>query len=457
MLWRNPAMLDILRELIKEKHVLILGFGREGKSSLKRIQQAGRAASITIADQAGASPEDPSVKVIAGPTYMDTLDDYDLIFKSPGVVLPKDPEYYRCTFTSQMEVFFTAYRDRIIGITGTKGKSTVTTLLYHILKENHRDVVLAGNIGIPAFDILEDIGPETLLVCELSCHQLEYIHVDPHISVLLNIHEEHLDHYGTMERYVHSKQQVYLHQRPEDLLFCGLEVLPEDGTCQARIYTVADHDMVLGQDTGIDVRLEGSIIHFNGCTYQIPVDDIHLLGHHNHIDIAFDYAVCHTLGLSDKEFDTALRTYHPLPHRLNLIGKRDGVRYYDDSISTICETTIQALKSIPSVGSVLIGGMDRGIEYDELIQFLSTDSVPHIILMAATGKRIHEEIQKNYPDFANPKRLVLVDTLEEAVQKAKELTASGDACVLSPAAASYGIFKNFEERGDVFKKLVFEN
>ncbi len=443
-------MLNILKELIKEKDILILGFGREGQSTLRRIQQAGGAASVTIADQAGASPEDPSVKVISGSAYMDTMDDYDLVFKSPGVVLPKDPEYYQCQFTSQMEVFFTAYRDRIIGITGTKGKSTVTTLLYHILKENHRDVVLAGNIGIPAFDILEDIGPETLLVCELSCHQLEYIHVSPHLAVLLNIHEEHLDHYGTMERYVHSKQQIYLHQKPEDMLFCGLEVFPDADTCKAHIYTVSD------QRGSSDIWLDGLLVHFNQYDYQIPADDIHLLGHHNHIDIAFDYAICRTLGLSDMEFDTSLRTYHPLPHRLNLIGTKNGVRYYDDSISTICETTIQALKSIPSVGSILIGGMDRGIEYDELIQFLSTDSVPHIILMAATGKRIFDEIQQNYPDFDRPERLVLVDTLEEAVQKAKDLTVSGDACVLSPAAASYGIFKNFEERGDVFKKLVLE-
>lgn len=442
-------MLNILKKLIAGKHVLILGYGREGKSTLHRILQAGDAASVTISDQAGASPEDPSVHVISGPSYMDTMDHYDLVFKSPGIVLPKDPEEYRCRFTSQMEVFFTAYRKRIIGITGTKGKSTVTTLLYHILKESGRDVLLAGNIGIPAFDILDDIGPETTLVCELSCHQLEYIHVSPHLAVLLNIHEEHLDHYGTMERYVHSKQQIYLHQKPDDLLFCGMEVLPPAGTCASHVYSVSD------RFSNADVLLNGTRIRFENGDYQIPADDLYLLGHHNHLDIAFDYAICHTLGLSDQEFDRALRTYHPLPHRLNLIGERDGVRYYDDSISTICDTAIQALKSVPSVGTILIGGMDRGIEYDELIRYLSMDQVPHIILMADTGRRIWDEIHQNYPDFRAPERLVLVDTLEEAVKTAKELTSPGTACVLSPAAASYGIFKNFEERGDVFQKLVF--
>ncbi len=238
MLWRETTLLNILRKLIADKQVLILGFGREGKSTLSRLLQAGAYASLTIADQIHVSPGHPDIHVLSGPSYMDTLNDYDLVFKSPGIVLPEDPSAYDCQITSQMEVFFTAYREQIIGITGTKGKSTVTTLLYHILKENRRDVVLAGNIGIPAFDILEEIGPKTRIICELSCHQLEYIHVSPHVAVLLNIHEEHLDHYGTMKKYIHAKQQIYLHQKPEDLLLCDLNSLPSKNYCQAQIYNL---------------------------------------------------------------------------------------------------------------------------------------------------------------------------------------------------------------------------
>lgn len=448
MLWRKTALLNILKQLVTDKNILVLGYGREGRSTLRRLLQTGAYVSLAVADQSEISPDAPSVKVLSGPAYMDCLDDYDLVFKSPGIVLPKDPSEYRCRFTSQMEVFITAYREQIIGITGTKGKSTVTTLLHHILKENGRDAVLAGNIGIPAFDILEDIKSGTRILCELSCHQLEYIHVSPHIAVLLNLHEEHLDHYGTMEKYIRSKQQIYLHQRPEDLLICGLSCLPAKGACPSHIYTVSDHFSTA------DVVLNGSRIRFERGDFQIPVRDIHLLGHHNHLDIAFDYAVCHLLGLSDEEFETALKTYEPLPHRLHFIGERDQIRYYDDSISTIGDATIQALKSVPNVGSVLIGGMDRGIEYDDLITWLSEHHVPHIILMYDTGKRICQEIRQKYPDFTSPERLVLVETLEDAVAAARTLTAPGAACVLSPAAASYGIFKNFEERGDVFQKLA---
>lgn len=450
MLWRETALLNLLKTLIQHKRVLILGFGREGRSTFRRLLQAGGFASLTIADQAGAGTEAASFPVLSGPGYMDTLDDYDLVFKSPGIVLPKEPSCYSCQITSQIEIFLQAFRQQVIGITGTKGKSTTSTLLFHLLRENGRPAVLAGNIGIPAFDILEDIRPDTLIVCELSCHQLEYTRISPHIAVLLNIHEEHLDHYGTMENYVRSKQQIYLHQKAGDLLFCGLDVLPAKNTCSADIYTVSDHF------SASDVLLTGTRIRFERGDYRIPAEYIQLLGHHNHLDIAFDYAICHMLGLSDEEFDCALRTYEPLPHRLHYIGEKNGVRYYDDSISTIGETTIQALKSIPAVGSVLIGGMDRGIEYDDLISFLSENPVPHIILMAATGKRIYQEIQEHYPSFRQPERLTLADSLEEAVKKARELTPPGSACILSPAAASYGIFKNFEERGDMFEKLVFE-
>jgi len=448
MLWREIALLKILKRIIANKNILILGFGREGKSTLRRIMEVGGYASVTIADQAGANPSYPSIPVIDGPSYMDSLNQYDLVFKSPGIVLPKSPSQYLCEITSQMEVFFQAYRDRIIGITGTKGKSTTTTLLYHILKENKKDCVLAGNIGIPAFDILEEINPETWIICELSCHQLEYIHTSPHIAVLLNIHEEHLDHYGTMEKYIHSKQQIYLHQQADDLLFCGLDVLPQKNTCRSHIYTVSDCFAMA------DVLLTGSRICFEQGSYQIPTKKIHLLGRHNQLDIAFCYAICHILKLSEQEFEAGLISYQPLPHRLHFVGEFDGVRYYDDSISTIGDTAIQALKSVPSVGSIIIGGMDRGIDYHDLIEFLSQDPVPNIIFMEATGKRIYEEIQIHYPNFRCPERLILTEHLKDAVNCAKKLTKPGTACILSPAAASYGIFKNFEERGDAFIKFI---
>ena len=169
------------------------------------------------------------------------------------------------------------------------------------------------------------------------------------------------------------------------------------------------------------------------------------------------YAVCSLLGMAEETFTEGLKEYEPLPHRLQFLGEIQGVKYYDDSISTICETAIQALKTLKDTDAILIGGMDRGIDYRELIEYLSQSQVPHIILMEATGKRIFEEIAADYPDFENPSRLLLAEHLKDAVCLAKKVIRPGRSCVMSPAAASYGIFRNFEERGEEFKRLVLEN
>ncbi|MCD8120599.1 MAG: UDP-N-acetylmuramoyl-L-alanine--D-glutamate ligase [Lachnospiraceae bacterium] len=448
-------MIDFLRNQIKDKSVLLLGFGREGKSSLRMILKAGGYAKIGIADQAALTPEDVRaagvfpVEYIAlhtGPDYQDAMDAYDIVFKSPGIVLKRDISEYTCRIVSQTELFFARYHDQIVGITGTKGKSTTAALLHHILQSAGRPCMLAGNIGIPVFDHCEEITPDMTIVVELSCHQLEYMTVSSAIGVLINIYEEHLDHYGTMEKYTAAKQQIYRNQLPEDVLFCNVDFLPEPGAAKSRIVTV-------GLEKDADISVYGSEVRVKGETYKIPTDEISLLGHHNYFDIAIDYGICRILGLSPEEFTSGLKTYETLPHRLKLIAVKDGVKYYDDSISTIDQTAIEALHTLPDADTILIGGMDRGIDYGALIEYLKISTVRSIILMEATGRRIYREIM-DLSFFPHPERLHLVEHLEDAVALAKKQTRPGHSCILSPAAASYGIFKNFEERGDKFAELV---
>ena len=336
------------------------------------------------------------------------------------------------------------------------------------------DTILVGNIGIPVFDHMEEVGPDTKIVCELSCHQLEYMTVSPHIAILTNLHEEHLDHYGTLEKYVQAKRHIYSNQKEGDVLVCNVQCLPKKGTCTSKLIAakpsfeetlfeipgVSGQEAVLPEQIDVWKKMEiiqendGTKASYDGHFIKIPTDQIRLLGQHNYFDIGIAYAVCSLLKIEDTVFINGLKSYQPLPHRLQPLGEKDGIKYYDDSISTICETTIQALNTLKDVDTVLIGGMDRGIDYSELINFLSGHKVPHIILMEATGKRILEEILNGYPDFQDKDRLVLTDHLEDAVAKAKELTRPGHSCLMSPAAASYGIFKNFEERGEVFARLV---
>lgn len=438
-----------LYQLIYGKRVLLLGFGREGRSTLSLMREVGGYRSITIADQQTVTlPEGVEAELLCGAAYQDSIDEYDVVFKSPGIVLKRPFESYKAVITSQAEFFLSVYGRQTIGVTGTKGKSTTATLLYHTLKTAGVDCVLLGNIGIPPFDRVEEMTGETMVVMELSCHQLEFTRFAPHTAVLLNVYEEHLDHYGTVEKYRLAKENIYRWQEEGDYLLCNTECLPKDGTCKSSVISVS------GDGSDADVRVGNGVITLkDGTVYTIP-SDIRLLGHHNAFDIAMVYALANRACIGDETFTKALKTYEPLPHRLQPVGEYGGIRFYDDSISTIGETTINALETLKDTDTVLIGGMERGIDYSVLTRYLATSAVPHVILMEATGKRIFEETMALSPNA--PERFVMVEHLEDAVKLAKEITAKGKVCLLSPAAASYGIFKNFEERGDRFQELVKE-
>lgn len=467
-------MLEKIRATVEGKSVLILGFGREGRSSLRLVKKAGGFSKLAVADQnpvvlpGGEDGNGGWIGLETGEHYLDLdlLNSYDIVFKSPGVVLPEEIRKYRCRFVSQTGLFIERFRDQIVGITGTKGKSTTSSLLCHVLKEAGENAVLAGNIGLPVFDIAEDIVPGEIVVLELSCHQLEYLEVSPHIAVLLNLYEEHLDHYGTMAKYVRAKQNIYAWQEKEDLLFCSTEVLPgrriegagEESAgvpCRAEIISatmVPEGEQPTGRG---DIEVAGNAVRYRGSGLRIPEQGIALIGRHNYFDIGVVYGICKEFSLTDEQFVRGLKTFQTLPHRLEFLGVKEGIRFYDDSISTIGETTVQALESVKNVGSVLIGGMDRGVDYERLEEYLAGSSVKHVILMEETGKRIYEEIKEKYPTLYGSGRLKLVGHLEDAVALAFALGEEGSACVMSPAAASYGIFKNFEERGEYFKKYIF--
>lgn len=438
---------EYIRNYTAGKSVCILGFGREGRSTYRMLAKHCAPERIAIADKnpvdraANGLPE--SVELITGDGYQACLDEYDIVFKSPGIVLEKQPSELRCEISCETQVFFSVFREQIIGITGTKGKSTVTSLIYHVLKESGVDCRIAGNIGIPIFDIAEDMSDETAVVCELSCHQLEYMTVSPKYAVFLNIYEEHLDHYGTFENYFNAKKNIYLHQQESDDLLINSDIAPKEHHSW-NIYTVSD------KDPHADVYVKDGIIHY-GEPYVIPVDRIKLLGIHNHYNIAAAYYIA-MMYISEEDFTKALCTFAPLAHRLEYVGTFRGIRWYDDSISTACATAIEAVRSVPNAASILIGGMDRGIDYTSLVDFFADSSI-NVICMESSGRRVYDMIMQN-DSFADKSRVHYAEHLDGAVELASQITPEGQSCVLSPAAASYGIFKNFEERGDAFKELV---
>ncbi len=450
-------LISYIKNLIKDKSVCILGFGREGKSTLNSFLSAGGFKSITICDknpvtslplegkvspkatdEADGSPalSCENIFTVTGDDYQKNLDRFDIIMKSPGIVLE---EGALCDFSrlySQTEIFLSVYRDKTIAITGTKGKSTTSSLIYHVLSECGKPAVLLGNIGIPPFD--GDISPDDTIVLELSSHQLEYTHVSPHVAVFLNIFPEHLDHYGTFEKYYDAKKNIYRYQTEDDLLIAHTMVDTEGAL---------SHITTFGESGDITITPSG----FTCDSQSVTLDSAcPLLGSHNVNNIAVAYCVTKPYSITKDDFLKALSTFRPLPHRLEKVGEKDSVTYYDDSISTCSETTIQALNSLKNVGTLLVGGMDRGIDYTLLEDFLLTYDIPNVIFMYDTGKRIMDEMRGKEHIFTAH----FAHDLKEAVAVAKRVTPKGSICLLSPAAASYGFFKNFEDRGEQFKNLA---
>ena len=410
-------MMDILKSLVASKRVLVLGYGREGRSSVKRIMEAGGYKSLAVSDMKDVSADVPAgVSCVSGDGYLDCLDEYDVVFKTPGIVLKKDVSEYKCEITSQTEIFMQAFGGRVIGITGTKGKSTTSSLLYHVLKEAGLDAVFAGNIGIPVFDIADEIGAETIVVIELSCHQLEFIKTSPHTAILLNVYEDHLDHYGTRDKYGLAKKNIYKFQKAGDLLFTLPEVTKEWGEAPSETVYVASED----------------------CPVKSFEDypKIKLKGAHNLLNAAFVYDVAKRYGVSDEAFIKALESFEPLPHRLEYAGNVKGIDFYDDSISTTVKSAISAVESIKNSAVLLAGGMERGIEYEELVEYVAKSHLKYLICMYESGKRIYDMYEAlSKPDSA-PKA-ILVSDLEGAVEASLANAKAGDAVLLSPAAASY--------------------
>ena len=415
---------------LRDKKILILGFGREGKSSLDFIRRELPQAEVAIADQQEIVVENTTV--ISGENYLDACKDYDLILKAPGVIIKDylDAET-KSKITSQTDLFMRIFSRQIIGVTGTKGKSTTSSLIYHVLKSAGRDAQLVGNIGKPCFDVLDEITDQTAIVFELSAHQLEYIQASPHIAVLLNIYEEHFDHYTTPDDYYGAKKNIYKYQTPDDLLIYG------------DIFQHATIDEInAAQSMKIDITK----------TEIFPRDQIRtkLIGEHNQLNIQVAAAIAYAYKINGEDFKQAIASFQPLPHRLEYVGTFRGIKFYNDSIATAQEAVINAIKALGDVDTIILGGMDRGLDYHPLVDFIRETNIRNVILLPATNDRF----QQTFDEGEYSQKLIHVKNMREAVEQAYAITATDKSCLLSPAAASYGFYKNFEERGEDFKNLV---
>lgn len=445
-------MIPTLIAKLAHKNLLILGFGLEGQSTYRFLRRHLPNQPLAIADKNPLEnhpllQNDPNLTLITGPDYLAHLANYDLILKSPGISF-KDLDYstFEDKITSQLELILEFNREHIIGITGTKGKSTTSSLLYHLLETNHRDARLLGNIGTPIFDEIENISTETLLVIEMSSHQLEFIKTSPHIGTILNLFEDHLDVAGSVERYHWSKLNLFRHMQPSDYaIYCAdnptlAQHMQQDGF-QTQVISISVDPAVAA-----DVELRDQKIYYRNALLYDASSPRHLLGQHNLENIMIVLTIAHLLNLDPGLSHQAVSNFQPLEHRLEKVTTINGITYYNDVIATIPAATINAIQSLGNVDTLIFGGLDRGIDYRDFIDFLNRSTIGNFVCMPSTGYTIGQQL--------DPQRTHFVDTLEEAVTLASRITKPGTSCLLSPAAASYEFYKNFQEKGKAYKQLV---
>lgn len=431
----KSTILDKFRTDLENKKIAIWGLGKEGISTLQFIKNNNIKCKELAILEKNIFPQIEGIKKLG---TEEELNEYDLIFKSPGIVADRTVVNVE-KITSQTEEFVKVLAKQIIGITGTKGKSTTSSLTYTILKQYYPNTVLVGNIGIPCFNAINEINEDTKIVFELSCHQLEFIRYSPHIAVILDLYPDHLDHYKTFENYINAKLNINKFQKAEDILIYG-------NTCKKYLTNKLTNNICINN------YIKDRTITTKNNSIEIAEDETNLVGEHNFFDIAVSYYICSEVyQITNEEFKLVLKSFKGLAHRLEYVTTKNDVAYYDDSISTIGETTIEGIKALKKVNTLILGGMDRKIDYSNLEDFILQDvNLENLILMPDTGTRIYNELQEKVCN----KNCCLVKNLEEAVQKAEELTKKNTICLLSPAAASYGFFKNFEERGNKFKELL---
>ena len=285
----------------------------------------------------------------------------------------------------------------------------------------------------------------------MSSHQLEFIEVSPHIGIILNLFQDHLDHAGDLKHYHDNKMRMFKFQNESDIAIYGndneyLRGRVLNDNCYKGIFYDVRFDESVGNERS--VRIKNKSIYLNNELLYVD-GERKILGDHNLNNIMFIITVAKLKGLDLEKAKESISKFKGLKYRMEAIGTYDGVTYYNDTIATIPEATINAIKAIGNVDTLIFGGMDRHIEYGEMINFLEKSSISNLVCMPTTGFMIGNVLKEKCN-----KNIFFVNTLEEAYQVSKEKTAKGMSCLLSPAAASYEFFKNFEEKGQAFEKIV---
>ncbi len=425
-------------EVLKNKRILILGMGREGKAVFEFLRKNFPKKTLGIGDREKKIKNQVSniknVKWHLGGNYLKAVEKYDFVIKSPGIPihLPEIEKAFRMgKITSQTDIFLENYPGKVIGITGAKGKSTTAALIYRILKEAGLRVHLGGNIGKPAISFLKRGKKDDVFICELSCHQLYNLKKSPEIAILLNVYPEHLDYYRDFKEYVKAKSNITRWQGKSDILIYN----PKD-----RIV-----EKIAKKSRAQKIKIEPE--KYSDILKNIRIKFVPEVNSTAAIETA------RLFGISREVVKKAVRKFKTLPHRLEFVGEFKGIKFYNDSLSTIPEATIFALNQLKDkVETLILGGQDRGVDFEKLAKRILKSEIKNLLLFPPSGERIWKEFffsKKN-----NRFKTFLVQNMKDAVELGFQYTGKGKVCLLSPASPSFGIFKDYKERGNLFKKYI---
>jgi len=423
--------------------IAIAGYGLEGESNY-RYFSANSENEITIADQKQPERVLPlGITTIIGDDAFERLQDFDLVVRTAGLA-PRKIKTNGKIWSATNE-FFAKCPCQIIGVTGSKGKGTTASLIAGILEASGKTVWLVGNIGKPAIEIIDQIKPEDVVVYELSSFQLWDLEYSPHVAVVLYIEQEHLDVHDTMSEYVGAKANITKHQSHQDwLVYNNTNQYSKD---------IAERSAagLIGYKDATSAHVEDGYFYY-GEQKICSINTLQIIGKHN-IDnacAAIDAAWLYTQNTS--VIESGLGGFKGLPHRLQFVRELDGIKYYDDSIATTPNSTIAALRSFSQPVIVILGGSSKGSDFTELGFELAKRDVRAIIIGQEAENIAKFCLVAGFHDY----EILLQTSMSDVVKRAKQLVKPGGVVLLSPACASFGMFKNYSDRGDQFTDAVNE-
>lgn len=456
--------LQEFNDYIKFRKVAVIGLGVSNAPLIDYLYE--KKANVTVFDKRNI--DDISKEIIdkitqygfkfsLGDNYLNNLKGFDIIFRSPSC-LPttyelEEEQRRGAIITSEIELLIEMCPCKVLGVTGSDGKTTTTSLINSILKKSGYNTFLGGNIGIPLFTKLAEMKKDDILVLELSSFQLMGMKISPNISVITNITPNHLNIHKDYNEYIEAKKNIFKYQNENDLLILNYDnEITKNCAKEAKgkvIYFSGKEKLENGYivDNEIIKKCEDGIR-----SHILNTNTIQLRGRHNYENVATAIAATSTLVDIDTAI-AAIQEFHCVEHRLEFIKEIDGVKWYNDSVSSSPTRTIAGLNSYNEDIILIAGGYDKNLDYRPLAKPI-VEKVKNLILLGQTSGKIFEAVKEELENQNKKINIYMCDSLKETVDLAKKVAKPGQVVLFSPASASFDLFKDFADRGNKFKNLV---